>query len=114
MIEIDLLLLKIKDELSNNEEVIAYKRLEQEILDDYSLRSKISRLNDLIDEYNKYQDAITNEKIKELTLVIESNCLYKEYLRRQEMLGQEIYQISRLVFKDIINVGEKSNECSKR
>jgi hypothetical protein len=91
--EIDILLLELKDYLNKNDLVIDYKNSEKVLLNNSLLLSKIDNYNDLLAEYEKIE--------------------YQEYLNKQRIIEKELELISKAIFKDIIHIGE-INECCKR
>jgi len=117
MIEIDLKLLEISDLLQEDELVKTYHQTERQVTEDKNLLDLIKQYNEYCDQYEKIEyDAYRVEllnKTEALKKEIESNDLYHDYLSQQVTIDDMVLDLSKLVFKDLLEIGELCG-CKQR
>ncbi|MDF9867609.1 cell fate (sporulation/competence/biofilm development) regulator YlbF (YheA/YmcA/DUF963 family) [Bacilli bacterium PM5-3] len=119
MIDQDLYIeiLEMFDLISKEPLFIKYKDIEKQLLEDKDVLIIHQEYNDLANSlenisYHSYVKE-TNEKMLSLEKELSSNLKYIEYEKSYNECNDYLNNISKIIFKDIIDIGEK-NCCGNK
>lgn len=113
---LNIALLELFDELALESIFIKYQELEQALLEEKEVVNKIQSINEMYLElakiaYEPFQTQLS-QKISTMEDDLNNNQLYQEYLKYYQLCNTRLNEISKLIFKDIINVSEMINDES--
>lgn len=108
---INIELLKLFDLIQASPEYAQYRQLERDVLSDYDLLMLINLYNDL--SKTSYQDDDkTQARLAELKQKVDADEIYCQYLNSLAVYQDMIEAVSKIIFKDIINIIKEGERCA--
>lgn len=110
--DINIELLNLFDLVDKSSTYLNYQNHEQAVLNDYDLLMMINTHNDLMEKYDLSHDDHMMKRINELQDKINNNEGYIAYLKSYDDYQKLMEDISKIIFKDIINIVKEGETCA--